>query len=229
MHSPLDHMELDTFFKHLNAPLRTMPPQERAEVHQELRQHLDSLVAAYEELGASREQALGYALRSFGDPRRIGRRMYWEWYRSQWRGVSDEMKAVLSMLGLLTGLSLSLPFLTALLCFWIPYQLWHWTPDTGNFLIAVLLLGVPAIAGRILGRARPKHAVSGAFYATVALTSLPLLMGLVSLPWTRDFSPFGSIALWAGCWLASGCGAAHMSSRGRDRQEKFRRIGLKLF
>jgi hypothetical protein len=136
------------------------------------------------------------------------------------------MQAVLTMLGLLAGLSISLPFLTTLLCFWIPYHFWHWMPEAGNSLTAVLLLGVPAFAGGVLGRKRPKYAVSGAFYATIALTLVPLVTSLGSIPWTHDFWPTGEIALWAGSWLASGCGAAYLGGRGKAG--RFRLSDLRL-
>lgn len=223
MFNPLDNTELETFFNRLNAPLRRMPPQERAELHLEVRQHLDGLTAAYEELGLSRDEALESAIRSFGDPRKIGRRMFWEWRRGQWRGVSPEMKAVVTMLGLY-GASTSLL---------IAGLQWGFSlaPVHGAFplwaawaLSGTLLAGVPTLAGSVLGRLFPKQAVVGAFYATIALTLMPLFFALACLPFARE--AFVTISLWAGCWLPCACGAASLSSRGRAG--RFRLTELRL-
>ncbi len=227
MHSLRNKDDLETFFQRLNAPLRPMPQAQRAELHLEVRQHLDGLTAAYEELGLSPHAAQQEALRAFGDPRKIGRRMYWEWRRGQWRGLSDEMKSVLTMLGLLAVGSALLPLLILGLLM-IPYLFWHWTPEVWPFLEGLLLFGVPALAGSLVGRKRPQHAVCGAFYATISLTLLPWVTSLVTIPWTRDVSVLEGISLWAGCWLASGSGAAFLSSRGRGRQGRFGLSDLRL-
>ncbi len=78
MFNPSENEALDQWFQRLNAPLKRLPPQERAELHQEVRQHLESLVAANEELGSSPQEAWELAMTQFGDPARIGRRLAWE-------------------------------------------------------------------------------------------------------------------------------------------------------
>lgn len=75
MFSPLENEELDHWFQRLNAPLKHLPAQERVQLHAEVRQHLEALVAANEELGSTPEEAWQFALTQFGDPTRIGRRL----------------------------------------------------------------------------------------------------------------------------------------------------------
>lgn len=222
MLKPFDNTELDTFFKRLNAPLHRMPQQERTELHQEVRQHLDGLTAAYEELGLSPDEALESALRAFGDPCKIGRRMYWEWRRGQWRGLSGEMKAVLSMIGLYASSATIL--LTALVWSYAVPPLRGAMPESA--LLLTVLAGIPALAGGVLGRLFPKHAVVGAFYATVALTLMPLLFALAVAPFGGE--ALGGVWLWAGSWLSCACGAAYLSSRGRGEQGRFRLSDLRL-
>ncbi len=222
MQNQFQDEQLDVFFRRLNAPLRRMPSQERAELHQELRAHLDALVAAHLELGASPEQAVELALRSFGNPGRIGRRLFWQWRRGQWRGVSPEMKAVLTMLGLYVASTAGL--LAALVWSYTFPPLRGAMPEAA--LRLTLLVGVPSLAGLVLGRLLPKQALAGAFYATVALTLMPLSVALACAPFGDD--AIGGVALWAGCWLPCACGAAHLASRRRGHTGRPRLTDLRL-
>ncbi len=70
-----DNESLDKWFQRLNAPLKRLPTDERIKLHQEVRQHLEALAAANEELGSSPEEAWEHALVQFGDPSRFGRQM----------------------------------------------------------------------------------------------------------------------------------------------------------
>lgn len=75
MFNPLENEAAEAWFKRLNAPLKRLPAEERAELHQEVRQHLESLAKANEELGSSPEEAWEHALTQFGDPGKFGRQM----------------------------------------------------------------------------------------------------------------------------------------------------------
>jgi hypothetical protein len=81
MFSEFNTEQMEQYFHQVNRSLGKMPPQERAELHSELRQHLDGLIDAYQEMGLPPDEALRATLIRFGDPRKIGRRMYWEWQR----------------------------------------------------------------------------------------------------------------------------------------------------
>ena len=52
MFSPLNDPQVEEWFQRLNAPLQRLPLAERVELHTEVRQHLDALVAANKELGS---------------------------------------------------------------------------------------------------------------------------------------------------------------------------------
>ena len=84
MLSPRDP-QLDDYLQRLGRALRLVPSEEREALYQELRQHLDALVAAYVEAGCGPDEAVSLALTRFGDPWRIGRRMAWEHHRRRWQ------------------------------------------------------------------------------------------------------------------------------------------------
>lgn len=87
MLSQFDDEETAAYFERLNAQLRRMPQADRAEIHTEVRQHLDDLAKAHEELGATTDEAQQAALRQFGDPVKIGRRLFDEWARTPQKNV----------------------------------------------------------------------------------------------------------------------------------------------
>ncbi len=72
MLNPSENEALNQWFQRLNAPLKCLPPQERAGLHQEVRQHLESLAAANEELGSPPQEAWELAMIQFGNPPRLG-------------------------------------------------------------------------------------------------------------------------------------------------------------
>jgi hypothetical protein len=67
MQSPLE--------QYIEEITRPLPLAEREEWRTEVEQHLDALIAAYEELGHSREEAVQLAAARFGAPERLGRQM----------------------------------------------------------------------------------------------------------------------------------------------------------
>ena len=76
MHSQFESSEqsvfpvrVERYLRDISAPL---PAQEQAEWRSEAYQHLDSLIAAHQELGLSHEEAIDAALHSFGEARKIG-------------------------------------------------------------------------------------------------------------------------------------------------------------
>ena len=83
MFSPLENESSEQWFQRLNAPLKRLPAEQRAELHAEVRQHLEALAAANEELGSTPEEAWEHALAQFGDPGNFGKRMAQEWHLGQ--------------------------------------------------------------------------------------------------------------------------------------------------
>jgi hypothetical protein len=66
---------LDEYLDECEAPLARLPITERDEWRDEARQHLLALVEAHVELGVSEEEAVEAALRQFGEPRQLGKKL----------------------------------------------------------------------------------------------------------------------------------------------------------
>ena len=71
----MTHSRLEAYLDEMERPLSALTPEARAEAREEARQHLLSLIAAHEELGSAPEEALETALRQFGHPARLGRKL----------------------------------------------------------------------------------------------------------------------------------------------------------
>jgi hypothetical protein len=153
---------LTEFFQQLNAPLQAMPVQDRAELHTEMRQHLDALVAAHQELGASSEEALRAAIQQFGDPGKTGKNLFREWRRtgrrpSEMRQSPETLaKAIWHMIGC-KGLMLGLSAAAG-----IPLTEHGTGPVLTCYLVCFL---APLLAGIMTGWKMPEKAAPGAFYA----------------------------------------------------------------
>ncbi len=153
MFSPLENEELDRWFQRLNAPLKRLPADERAEVHQEVRQHLEALAAANEELGSTPEEAWELAQIQFGDPGKFGRRMAREWHQSR-TGFRAEMSAILFGLEIQT------------LMWFVAVGL----PSIGIPMLAVILLWLSVteiLLYIIMGRRYPLQAIKSALYLDI--------------------------------------------------------------
>ncbi len=212
MFSPLNDPQVEQWFQRLNAPLKRLPAQERAELHQEVRQHLEALVAANEELGSSPQEAWGHALQQFGDPAHIGRRLAWEWRRSQgW--VSPDMAAVLYTLGAHIVFTAFLILCTVLVM--TAFQVYD---KAGTVFTLEYLVGVPTLAGAAVGNRFPNRALTGAFYAAVAWPFFPFMVGAAMSTTCLHFADLLQVVLWPAGWLMLGCGAAYLASVRRRRQ-----------
>ena len=212
MFNPLQNEALDQWFQRFNAPLKRLPAEERAELHQEVRQHLESLVAANEELGSPPQEAWEHALMQFGDPARIGRRLAWEWRRGRgW--VSPDMTAVLYGLGAHVVIASALIFCTVLVM--TVFQLYD---NSGTTFIVEYLVGVPTLVGAAIGRRFPDRALTGAFHAAVAWPLLPLMVACAVSMTRLNIPDLLSVMLWPAAWLTLGCGAAYVASARQRRQ-----------
>jgi hypothetical protein len=69
------HSPFEPYLDMLEQSLRLLSPEERAEWREEARQHLVEIARAEEELGLSPEEAAAAAMRQFGNPTQIGRRL----------------------------------------------------------------------------------------------------------------------------------------------------------
>jgi len=158
MFSPLNDPSVDQWFQQFNAPLKRLPAEERAHLHTEVRQHLEALVVANQELGSTPEEAWAHALNQFGKPQIIGKRLAWEWQENQqkpdaaWHAVAFGIRAHL-------GWVLSFLLLFAILS--------HTQAGTSkvtllhNIQFAAAALVLPAF----IGVCRPAHALKAALYS----------------------------------------------------------------
>ena len=171
MFSPLNDPQVEEWFQRFNAPLKRLPAEERANLHHEVRQHLESLVAANEELGSSPQEAWGLALTQFGDPARIGRRLAWEWRRGRSR-VSPDMAAVLHGLGITVAAFFGIT--VALNSSWLWSGWWAFLSVHSEAVFGTAYLSIiPVLVGASLGKRFPMQALTGAFYSALLLPLLP--------------------------------------------------------
>lgn len=163
----LDDERVERFYLRLNEPLRRMPAPERAELHQELRQHLETLAAAHLELDASPEEAIEAALRSFGDPAIVGRKLMREWRLKN----RDPFWVTVGAIGA------SQFALNALLfCLIVSSNNHRWLVDihfSQMFNLASFL--IPVLGGIMAGFRLPERAFSAAFASGLIASSHVLL------------------------------------------------------
>lgn len=68
MHSPLEQ-----YIETVETRLRALPPEQRNNEVEEIRQHLESMVAAHVELGYGEQEAVELSLTQFGKAERVGK------------------------------------------------------------------------------------------------------------------------------------------------------------
>ena len=206
MFSPFDSEEVEAYFNRLNAQLKRMPREDRAELHQELRQHLDALAAAHEELGATPEEAVDAALQQFGDPVKIGRRMLREWRHSRQVKFRGQGKSILVVGGLF---SLLLPLASVFAPSWI-----------GAYNIVLL----PVLIGNIAGLCFGCPAIRSGFRTLLLILTLFTFFDLCAWWWSGSnvHSTTGFLGLYASCWLPLGSLSACLGGKAKAWIDKRR-------
>jgi hypothetical protein len=91
--SSLREQKIELYLKRLTAHLIWMPRREKDEVRQEVRLHLEALIATHEFEGKSEEETVEAALHQFGDPRKIGKEMARSWWKKRRRQMAAERAA----------------------------------------------------------------------------------------------------------------------------------------
>ncbi len=197
---------LTDFFERLNAPLQKMPVQDRAELHTEMRQHLDALVAAHLELGASPVEALDAAIKQFGSPRKTGKNLFREWQRTQGASRSFLRTLLVHAAGVISWL------LVLEACAYGMFP----TPE------AWLLVVPPITIGLIWGRIGPRQLRHSLFSANliIFLSSLLFAIPFILFPPNREILTFYQIPIC--CWLPLTSLAVYVSSRCRTFSFKVR-------
>ena len=170
MSSPHDSQTPEEWFRHFDAASRRLPAEERASQREEIRQHLEGLVAAKTALGQSPEAAWVAALKQFGDPTQIGRKMSQEWQQGR-IGFRADMKAILFGFGLDWLLSIVLVLYTVIRFLWAHF---HGVSDFSGrmFYLPPTVRQVAGLGGALLictviGRKYPLQAIRAALYSSL--------------------------------------------------------------
>ena len=174
MFSQFDNEEMENYFNGLNAQLKRMPAADRAEAHQELRQHLDALIAAHEELGATPQEATEAAIRQLGDPVKMGRKLFQEWQLSRCGHALSTFVPILCASALL--------FTVTIGCASTPVH--RGTPE---WFCDVFIFGIPPIVtGSVIGLFRPGAAIRNVAQASLAVSGIGIVLSLPNF--SRDLA-----------------------------------------
>jgi len=221
MFSPHDSRTPEEWFRRFDAASRHLPAEERANQREEIQQHLEGLVAAKTALGQPPGAAWVSALRQFGDPTQIGRKMSQEWQQSR-TGFRADMKAVLFAIGLAWLQSVVFPLCS------IIWLLWMYLHGASNFngSISQLPLTVQRTVGFIgalliyiaIGRKYPLQAIRATLYSSLLWSLFEcLLLAMVNMH-NKAVSPqllSGAIAhtlMWMPAWVFSHSVIAYLAS-----------------
>ena len=157
MFSPHDSPAVNDWFRRLDAAWRRLPGEERASQRDEIHQHLEALVAAKVAQGQPSSASWEAALRQFGDPTQIGRKMYQEWQQAHsW--LRSDLAAVLCVVSLCLVLRTLESFLPGM-----------WSPShhTSSVSLPVLFLAsflISVTIGLAIGLHYPFQALKATLY-----------------------------------------------------------------
>lgn len=199
--SLLEHApEVEAYLSEMTRQMGAMPAEQRAEIHEELRQHLDALIAAHEEVGTPPAEAVGAALAQFGAPRKLGRKLRREWLLAH----RDPQAAALCE---------GIVGFTLVGAAWLPLF------RSGHAAAGVAALcSLSFAAGWALERRRPGYALCGLLLAAVAFfAAFPCLL---TIPEGRlVFAHLAPVIVFQA--LFSGVGA-YLAGAGRRRRLWYR-------
>jgi HAAS len=179
-----------------------LPEERRAELRAELRDHLEALIAAHEELGASPEEAVTAALRQFGGADDLAR----AWRSAGPPALRSRIAAAAGGLACAGSAALAATWLVS-----VPAQI-------GISPLAVLLGGplLPLVLGFLAGRARGRHPL-GSWWGMAGIGLLSLL-ATAALPSIADFPLLLFAVIQLCTWMVTACGAAGLGMIARPRR-----------
>lgn len=157
----MNHSRLEQYLDEVSRPLTPLGETARREWREEARQHLDDLVAAHAELGASENEAIEAALHQFGDAAKIGRAVRREsvyfWQRTAfWRALLIPASGLCGGALLVSAADHLLPRLDFL------------DGPSGQTIMAYFLLGAAASVFAVAGKRRLAWPFAGACVAALA-------------------------------------------------------------
>jgi hypothetical protein len=214
---PRSDPQIEDYLDQIYAPLvGWVPYASRTELRAELQAHLESLVAAYQELGSSPDTAVRAALAQSGDPQAMAR----EWVR-EWERILPRRKAPPAWYATLVALGC---FAVAARLFFgliVAAQAGAPVPMWLGYAVSVLLPLLAGLTTGVLSRARSVQAVLAALVLLFPLFP-PMAMALANSTGTDwDFNQVAGMALVQGIvWIPIGCASAAFGGWLRTRREQ---------
>jgi len=176
MSSPPNNTRVEEWFQQLEKAARYLPGDEREKLHQELRQHLESIVADNINAGQSAEEAWAVALGQLGNPGQIGRKVYLVWKQAR-GGFRAEIGAILFVLCLNFALVTFRSFCFGL---WTHAHGWQSISGITYFLIS---FGIAVVVGFASGTLFPVQALKSAFYGTTLICTWAVIKLIPLVPY----------------------------------------------
>ncbi len=207
------HSLLENYLSEVAAHLGALPVARRNEELREMRAHLLSAVAAYQELGETEQEALESALRQFGPSSQVAGGLTHAWRRGH-GSRRDTAKAGLFGVAVLWGVYG--------LCGFLGHYL-ESHPDVFTTLrlhfepvFYALIFGLPALLGGLFGGRSPQSAVKGAAWGAGSGYVAPLVVWEVIHAW-KDSDIVGVLLI---VLMQAACltGAVGASRRWREKQ-----------
>jgi uncharacterized membrane protein len=243
MHSRQDSSRISAYLERVESQLTRLPSDRRRQQVEELRQHLDALIAQYEEVGVLPGEGVEAAIGQLGDPARLGRWLLREWRLTERKAAGERHAPARYALKALVW--------TSLFSFWFCDPLLAhvhsaWFPSDFS-----LICFVPVIAGALTGWRWPERSLNAVFQAMMLL--IVAFLGSVGLGFLisvelhglltgrsiltalfDDRTPLGTVEFflmsclrWLGIWLPLGLLAAYlggMVKRGFSAPKRLRRM-----
>jgi len=212
---------IEDYLDHVVAQLLALPRERRIEIRDELRQHLQAIAAAHEELGDAPDAAAAAALSKFGDPTRIGREFARTWRAALFSEDRTAFPAAAMKQGLLWFGAAGVLFLA------FAAILPNWSSWLMDAVWKPVFVALPLAAGWRTGSAAPARSGLGAFYALATLTFATLPVSMLIF-WFTD-APLVEhtvlISLMLAAWTPLGCFSAAVSGALRRwRPARFRTV-----
>ena len=194
----MSEAHVEDYLDHFSAPLvGKVSYEERSKMREELRAQIESIVAAYVELGSSREQAIALALQQFSHvpsvtPERTMACVSVEHAIETPKVKKSDRRLALKYFGVSTAAS------------FVTFMSMGESPGAGP-MMAVLLAGLPFLAGVGLGYRKQDRPLRS-MLKTIGWLSLPMLaMSWIFTSANTHSDPFSTGVAVALSWLAGSC------------------------
>ena len=201
---------VEEWFQQLEKAARHLPGDEREKLHQELRQHLESLAADKIGAGQRAEEAYILSLGQMGNPGRIGRKVYLVWKQAQ-GGFRAEVGVVFFVL--LINFML-LTFRSFCFGLWTHAHGWQSISGTLYFLIS---FGIAVVVGFVVGTLFPFQALIASLYGMTLVWALEVIKMISLTPYilggaSEQVKVLIDAAIWTFVWIILAVITAYLAS-----------------